>query len=46
MQHDDLVYLRHMLDQAELAVSKLGRKSLAEYDADDTLRLVIPEAER
>lgn len=41
MRHDDLVYVRHMLDQAELAVSKLGHKTRAEYDADDTLRLAL-----
>ena len=41
MRRDDLVYLRHMLDQAELAVSKLSHKTRAEYDADDTLRLAL-----
>src|SRR5262245_16408294 len=41
MQHDDLVYVRHMLDMAELATQKVAGKSRASYDADEILRLAL-----
>jgi uncharacterized protein with HEPN domain len=41
MQHDDWVYLGHMLDTARKAVDKLGAKTRADLDADEDLRIVL-----
>lgn len=41
MPHDDSVYLGHMLDTARKAVSKVSGKSLADFDADEDLRIVL-----
>lgn len=38
---DDRVYLGHMYDLARKAVKKLDGKSLADFDADDTLQLAL-----
>ena len=41
MQHDDLVYVKHMIDLAEKAVGKLAAVDRAGYDADENLRLAV-----
>ena len=41
MQKDDFVYLGHMLDMAQKAVSKLKGKSRNDYDGDEDLRIII-----
>lgn len=41
MQHDDMVYVGHMLDQARLAVSKGAGISRDAFDADDNLQLAL-----
>ena len=37
----DRLYLRHMLDHAAKALALAGRKSRAEFDADEVLRLAL-----
>lgn len=41
MQHDDSIYLGHMLDTARKAVARLGGKTRADFDADEDLRIVL-----
>lgn len=41
MNKDDLVYLGHMLDHAELAHQKVADKSRDDFDADENLRLAV-----
>ena len=41
MQHDDSIYLGHMLDTARKAVGRLGAKTRADFDADEDLRVVV-----
>jgi uncharacterized protein with HEPN domain len=41
MQKDDMVYLGHMLDTGRLIVRKVTRKSQADFDADEDLRLAL-----
>jgi len=41
MQHDDSVYLDHMLDASRKAVSRIAVRTRAEYDADEDLRMVL-----
>jgi uncharacterized protein with HEPN domain len=41
MQHDDDVYLGHMLDTARKAVGKARGRSRTEYDGDENLRLAL-----
>lgn len=41
MQRDDTVYLAHMLEMACKAVDRIRRRTRAEYDADEDLRMVI-----
>jgi uncharacterized protein with HEPN domain len=53
MEHDDAIYVGHMLDMTRRAVKAIETKSRANYDEDDILRLglthlvqVIGEAAR
>jgi uncharacterized protein with HEPN domain len=53
MEHDDAIYVGHMLDMTRKAVKAIETKSRATYDEDDILRLglthlvqVIGEAAR
>lgn len=53
MEHDDAIYVSHMLDMTRRAVQAIETKSRANYDEDDILRLglthlvqVIGEAAR
>ena len=39
MPRDDAVYVGHMLETARKAVEKVERKSRADFDADENLRL-------
>jgi uncharacterized protein with HEPN domain len=39
MEHDDTVYVGHMLDMTRRAVKAIQSKSRADYDEDDILRL-------
>ncbi len=41
MRKDDLVYVGHMLDTAEQSVATLSRKSRADFDSDENLRLAL-----
>jgi len=41
MVKDDLVYAGHMLDIARSAVNKITRRSRADFDGDDNLRLAL-----
>ena len=41
MQHDDGVYLGHMLDAARKAAEKVAGRSRSDYDADEDLRMVL-----
>jgi uncharacterized protein with HEPN domain len=41
MPRDDAVYVGHMLDTARKAVEKVERKSRADFDADENLRLAL-----
>lgn len=41
MQHDDEVYLGHMLDTARKAAGKARGPSRTEYDDDENLRLAL-----
>ena len=41
MQHDDLVYVGHMLDVARLAVTKGAGTTRDAFDADDNLQLAL-----
>jgi len=41
MQHDDVVYLGHMLDMALKARSKIEGKTRLDYDHDENLRLAL-----
>jgi uncharacterized protein with HEPN domain len=41
MQHDDGIYLGHMLDTARQAVEKLAGRTRAEFDADDDLQIIL-----
>ena len=41
MPRDDAVYVGHMLETARKAVEKVERKSRAEFDADENLRLAL-----
>ena len=41
MQHDDAVYLGHMLEAARKAVGRVAHKSRQEYDADEDLQIVL-----
>jgi uncharacterized protein with HEPN domain len=41
MQHDDRVYLRHMLDMAKKAQELAGKKSREEFERDEVLRLAL-----
>ena len=41
MQKDDMVYVGHMLDMAQLICSKVKGKSRAEFDKDENLRLAL-----
>lgn len=41
MQHDDSVYLGHMLETAGKAVAKLGNQSRADFDNNEDLRIVL-----
>jgi uncharacterized protein with HEPN domain len=41
MRHDDLVYVGHMLDKVEQALSLVEGKSRADFDVDVTLRLAL-----
>ena len=41
MAKDDLVYVGHMLDMAEKALSLLGERSRAEFDSDEVLVLAL-----
>lgn len=41
MQHDDSVYVGHMLDTARLAAERVQGKSRADFDADEDLRIVL-----
>lgn len=40
-QHDDLLYLGHMLDTAKRAVAKVKGVTRNEFDADENLRLAL-----
>jgi uncharacterized protein with HEPN domain len=41
MEHEDEVYLDHMLQTARKAIAKLGGRSRAEFDADEDLQIVL-----
>ena len=41
MPRDDAVYVGHMLETARKAVAKVERKSRADFDADENLRLAL-----
>jgi hypothetical protein len=41
MQHDDSVYLGHMLETAVKAVTKLGDRSRTDFDDNEDLRIVL-----
>ena len=41
MEHDDAIYVGHMLDMTRRAVKAIETKSRANYDEDDILRLVL-----
>jgi uncharacterized protein with HEPN domain len=41
MQHDDQVYLRHMLDMARKARELAESRSQAEFEHDEVLRLAL-----
>ncbi|TWT45450.1 hypothetical protein RAS1_18750 [Phycisphaerae bacterium RAS1] len=41
MQHDDNVYIGHMLETARKAVDRVAGKSRALYDAEEDLRIVL-----
>jgi uncharacterized protein with HEPN domain len=41
MQHDDTVYLLHMLDAARKAVQRIAGRSRADLDEDEDLRIVL-----
>jgi uncharacterized protein with HEPN domain len=41
MQHEDAVYLGHMLEAAHRAVQRVHGKSRAEFDADEDLRIIL-----
>ena len=41
MPRNDTVYVGHMLDTARKAVEKMERKSRADFDSDENLRLAL-----
>src|SRR5438128_4451285 len=41
MPRDEAIYVGHMLDTARKAVEKVDRKSRADFDADENLRLAL-----
>lgn len=41
MPRDDAIYVGHMLDTTRKAVGKIERKSRADFDADENLRLAL-----
>ena len=41
MQHDDRIYLEHMLDVAARAHTKVAGRSLEEWESDEDLRLAV-----
>lgn len=41
MPRDDAVYVGHMLENAHKAIEKVERKSRADFDADENLRLAL-----
>ena len=41
MPHDDLVYVGHMLDSANLAMAKIAGKGRKDFDDDENLRLAL-----
>ena len=41
MQKSDLIYLSHMLEMAEKALSKIEGKTRKDFDADENLRLAL-----
>ena len=41
MQHDDRVYLEHMLDAATRAHSRVAGRSLQDWESDEDLRLAV-----
>ena len=41
MQHDDQVYVRHMLDMARKACELVAGKTRAHFDEDEILRLAL-----
>ena len=41
MQHDDRVYIQHMLETARRAVSKVGGLDRTAFDGDENLRLAL-----
>ena len=41
MQHDDRVYLRHMLDMARKAQTLVAGRSHADFEQDEVLRLAL-----
>lgn len=41
MQHDDRVYLEHMLDAATRAHSKVSTRSPEDWESDENLRLAV-----
>ncbi len=41
MQHDDLVYVRHMLDLATKAIGKIQGTDRESYDQDENLRMAL-----
>ena len=41
MPRDDAVYVGHMLETTRKAVEKIERKSRADFDADENLRLAL-----
>ena len=41
MQHDDLVYLGHMLERAQRAVQLLQAISKTEFEENETIRLAV-----
>lgn len=41
MPGNDTVYVGHMLDTARKAVEKMERKSRADFDSDENLRLAL-----
>jgi len=41
MQHDNRVYVRHMLDMARKACELVAGKTRAHFDEDEILRLAL-----